>query len=162
MMFATPEFWVAVSFFLFLALLVWFGVPRMVTKALDERAETIRKDIEEARRLREEAQKLLAEQEKRREETQAEVTEIMATARAETEAVQAQMRHAFEDMIARKKAAAEQKIAQAADSAVRDIRARTAALSVAVAEEVLKEQATGKTAGKLIDEAIATIGRKLH
>ena len=161
-MFATPEFWVAVSFLLFVALLVWFGVPRMVTKALDDRAEAIRKEIEEARRLREEAQKLLAEHEKRREDAQAEVAEIMATARAEAEAVQTQMRRAFEDMIARKKAAAEQKIAQASDNAVRDIRARTAALSVAVAEQVLKEQATGKTAGKLIDEAIATIGKKLH
>ena len=161
-MFATPEFWVAVSFLLFVALLVWFGVPRMVTKALDDRAEAIRKEIEEARRLREEAQKLLAEHEKRREDAQAEVAEIMATARAEAEAVQTQMRRAFEDMIARKKAAAEQKIAQASDSAVREIRGRSAALSVAVAEEVLKEQATGKTAGKLIDEAIATIGKKLH
>jgi len=161
-MFSTPEFWVAVSFFIFVGLLVYLKVPALVTKALDERAEGIRKDIEEAARLREEAQKLLAQYEGKRKQAEKEAEEIVATARAEAEAVTAEARKAFEEMIARKQAAAEEKIAQASSGAVGEIRARAADLSVAVAEELLSGKIKGAAASKLIDEAAAAIKDKLH
>ncbi len=159
---ATPEFWVLASFVLFFALLAYFGVHRMVIGALDQRAEKIRQELEEARRLREEAQSLLASNERLRAEAEREVEEILSIAREEAEAVASEMRKSFEDTMARKTAAAEARIRQAEQDTVREIRAHIATLSVRVAEEVLREKIKGKEASRLLDEAIAQATEKLH
>lgn len=159
---ATPEFWVLVSFVLFFALLGYFGVHRMVLGALDERAEKIRQELEEARRLREEAQALFAENEKLRAQAEEEAAEILNVARQEAEAVSAEMRKTFEETMARKMAAAEARIHQAEQDAVRQIRGHVASLSVQVAREVLKDKLKGKAATSLLDEAIAQATEKLH
>ncbi len=161
-MFHEPEFWVAVSFFFFVGLLLYLKLPALVTKALDERAEAIRKELEEAARLREEAQKLLAKYETRRKQAEQDTEEILATARSEAEAVASEARKAFGEMIARKTASAEEKIAQASMNAVRDVRARAADLSVAAAEQLLSEKLGAKAAGRLIEESIGAIREKLH
>lgn len=161
-MFHEPEFWVAVSFVVFVGLILYLKVPAMVAKALDARAEAIRKDIEEAARLREEAQKLLARYETKRKQAEKEAEEIINTAKQEAEAVAAEMRKNFEEMIARKSASAEEKIQQASQHAVKEIRARAADLSVAAAEEILSTSIKGAAATKLIDESVDAIKTKLH
>ncbi len=160
--FAEPETWVLVSFLLFIGLLVHLGVPQLVLRALDERAERIRKELEEARRLHEEARKVLAEVEARREQAEAEAKEIVQTARAEAEAVTHEMRKQFDELMARQQAAAEQRIKLAQDTAVREIRAHVAERAVQVAEAVLREEVRGKTATALLDEAIREAAEKLH
>ncbi len=162
MMFHEPEFWVAISFIFFIGLVLYIRLPGMIAKALDERAESIRKDIEEAARLREEAQKTLAKYEARRKQAEKEAEEILAIAKEEAEAVAAEMRKNFEEMIARKSASAEEKIKQASLGAVKEIRARAADLSVAAAEEVLASRIKGAKAAKLITESIGAIKSKLH
>ncbi|MBU2531864.1 MAG: ATP F0F1 synthase subunit B, partial [Alphaproteobacteria bacterium] len=59
--FATPEFWVAIAFIMFIGVLLYYGVPRLIGKALDDRADAIKKNIDDARKMREEAQALLSE-----------------------------------------------------------------------------------------------------
>ena len=161
-MFHEPEFWVAVSFAVFVALILYKKVPAMIAKALDERAEAIRKEIEEAARLREEAQKLLSKYETKRKQAEKEAEEILATAKQEAEAVTAEMRKSFEEMIARKKASADEKIKQATLHAVKEVRARAADLSVAAAEELLTGKIKGAKATKLIDESVEAIKTRLH
>ena len=161
-MFHEPEFWVAISFFLFLGLLVYLKVPSLVTKALDARAEAIRKEIEEAARLREEAQKLLAKYEGMRKQAEQEAEEILAVAKQEAEAVVTEARKVFEELIERKRASADEKIRQASMHAVKEIRTRAADLSIAAAEEALSGRIKGAKATKLIDESVAAIKEKLH
>jgi len=161
-MFHEPEFWVAISFFVFVGLLLYLKVPGMVTKALDERAEAIRKEIEEAARMREEAQRLLARYDAKRKEAEKEAEEILAVAKQEAEAVVAEARHKFEEMIARKKASAEEKIAQVAQAAAQEVRGRAAELSVSVAEDLLAARIKGAKATKLIDESLQAVKEKLH
>ncbi len=160
--FAKPETWVLISFLLFFALLFYYRVPVMILKALDERAERIRRELEEARQLHEEARKLLAEVEAKREQAEAEAKEIVQVARAEAEAVTHEMRKQFDELMARKQAAAEQRIRLAQDTAVREIRAHVGERALQVAEAVLREELKGRSASALVDEAIKEAAEKLH
>ena len=86
----TPEFWVAVAFFGFVGLLIYYRVPAMIGKALDDRAEAIRQELDEARRLREEAQELLADYQRKTREAEEEAKAIVEQARREAEALSAE------------------------------------------------------------------------
>ena len=86
-MLAMAEFWVAVAFVVFLAILVYYKVPALIAKALDDRAEAIRKELDEARRLREEAQNLLADYQKKHRNVGQEAEAIVEQARREAEAL---------------------------------------------------------------------------
>ena len=106
-------FVVALSFVLFMALLYRLKVHEMAVKALDDRAEGIRRELDEARRLREEAQAVLAEYQRKRKEAEAEAETILSTAEVEAERMTTDARAALDEMISRRTAAAETKIAQA-------------------------------------------------
>ena len=159
---ATPEFWVLVSFVLFFAVLFRYRVPQLMMEALDSRAERIRKELEEARQLHEEARKVLAEVERKREQAEAEAKEIVETAREEASAVALEMRKAFDEMMARRTAAAEERIRLAQETAVQEIRAHIGERAVEVAEAVLRAETKGKMAASLLDEAIREATEKLH
>jgi len=160
--FAKPETWVLVSFILFFALLYYYRVHRLVLEALDKRAENIRKELEEARRLHEEARKLLAEYEAKKEQAGRDAKEILDVARQEAEAVALEIRQQFEDMMARKQQAAEERIALARDNAVREIRAQVAERAMSVAEDVLREELKGRAASTLLTSAMQEVEKKLH
>jgi len=160
--FARPETWVLISFLLFFGLLYYYRVHHMVLKALDDRAEAIRKELEDARRLHEEARKLLAEYEQKKQQAEKDAEEILAVAKQEAEAVITEARKSFDELMARKQAAAEQRIALARDNAVRDIRAHVADRAARVAEAALRTELKGKAASSLLDDAIAEVEKKLH
>lgn len=161
-MFTTPEFWVLVSFLIFAGIIVYLKVPAIVTSALDERAARIARELEEAQRLREEAQALLAEYEKKRKEATGLAEEIVAQAKreAETEAVEA--RRKLAETVERRTRLAEEKIAQAEAQAVKEVRAAAADLAVAAATHIIGERSRGAQGAKLIDQSIAALKGRLN
>ena len=150
-LFQDSHFTVAVAFFLFLGLLAYLGVHRLVGKMLDDRAERIRSELDEARRLREEAQATFAEFERQSREVEAQAGEIVAHAKAD-------LAHSIE----RRLKAADEQIAMAEASAVREVRDRAIQVAVAAAAEVMAAKMTDEKAGALIDDAIKAVGERLH
>ena len=122
-MLGMAEFWVAVAFVAFLAILVYYKVPKLIAKALDDRADAIRKELDEARRLREEAQTLLADYQKRHRNVGQEAEAIVDQARREAEAFAHETRASLKDALERRTKLAEDKIARAEAQAVDEVRA---------------------------------------
>lgn len=156
------EFWVAVAFVIFVLGLLKLGAHRTVTGALDDRTARIRAELEEAKRLREEAQALLAEYQRRRAEAEREADEIVATAKAEGERLQAEAKTKVEEFVARRTQMAETKIAQAEAQAIADVRSAAADAAVAAAETILVDTVKGKVAGKLIADGIKDLKARLN
>ena len=157
-----PEFWVAVAFVIFIGVLIYVGVHTKLTDALDTRAARIKAELDEARRLKEEAQKLLAEYQRRHQEADREAEAIIAGARAEAERVAAEGKAKMEDFIARRTKMADTKIAQAEAQALADVRAAAAEAAVAAAERILSESVKGKVAENLLSEGIRDVKAKLN
>ena len=160
--FRHAENWVLVSFILFLALLAYLKVPALLAKMLDERAAKISKELDEAKRLRQEAEILLAEYKKKRSDAETEAQGIIAAAKAEAEAYAEESAKKLKDALARRKAQAEQKIALAEAAAVKDVRAAAADLAMSAAAALLKDGAKGKTGEKLVAESIAAVKARLQ
>jgi len=118
-MFEDPTFWALVGLILFFALIIYMKVPGKLTGALDNRAETIRTELEQARKLREEAQALLAEYQRKAREAEAEVEEIIDQAKREADAFGSEAKKRVEDYVASRTKMAEAKIAQAEAQAIR-------------------------------------------
>ena len=119
--FSDSSFWVAVSFTLFVLALLYFGVPRRVTEALDARSAQIAQELDEARKLREEAQALLANYQRKQRDAEQEAEEIVTQARAEAERLAAETRETLAAQLERRTKQAEDKIAQAEAQAVKEV-----------------------------------------
>jgi len=157
-----PEFWVLISFLGFVALLVYYKVPGMLGKALDDRAEAIRRELDEARRLREEAQDLLADYQKKAQEAESEAKAIIEQARLEAAALSAETQRALQESLERRTRLAEEKIARAEAQAVADVRAAAVDKALTAAEAVLKNRAAGDLGNNLIDQSIRDLRSKLN
>jgi F-type H+-transporting ATPase subunit b len=155
-------FWAFVALIIFLALLVYLKVPGQVTRSLDNRADRIRGELEEARRLREEAKALLADFQRRRKEAEAEASQIVAAAKHEAELIASEARTKTEEFVTRRTAMAEQKIAQAESQAVADVKALAVDIAVAAAEKLIAAKATGKAAEDLLTRSIAEVKSRLN
>ena len=151
------EAWVAVAFVLFLGILVYVGAHRRVIDGIDQRQARIKAELEEARRLREEAQALLVEYQRKRHEADCEAEAIIATANAEAERLAAEGKTRLEDFVARRTKMAETKIAQAEAQALADVRSSAADAAVAAAEKILSTTAKGKIGDDLLARGIADL-----
>jgi F-type H+-transporting ATPase subunit b len=156
------EFWVAMGFIVFVALLGYVGVHRTMTKALDDRTERIKAELDEARRLKEEAAALLAEYQRKRHEAENEAADIVAGAKAEAERLAVEAKARMEEFVARRTKLAETKIAQAEAQATADVRSAAADAAVAAAEAILRREAKGERAGELIARGIDDVRKKLN
>ena len=161
-MFAEPEFWVAVAFVIFVGVLVYVGVPKMMLKALDDRGKRVQADLDEARRLKEEAQKLLAEYQGKQRQAETEAAGIIEGAKAEAERIAADAKTKMEEFVARRTKMAETKIAQAEAQAVADVRAAAAEAAASAAEKILAESVKGKVADDLVVRGIGEVKSKLN
>ena len=155
-------FWALVGLILFFALIIYMKVPAKLTGALDNRAETIRTELEQARKLREEAQALLAEYQRKAREAEAEVEEIIDQAKLEAEAFGIDARKRVEDYVASRTKMAEAKIAQAEAQAIREVRSLSADVAIGAAQRILSARARGAAAEGLIKQAIDDVKAKLH
>ena len=156
------DFVVLLGFLLFLGVLAYFKVPGMLGGLLDKRAEGIRDELDEARALREEAQTLLASYERKSREVADQAERIIAHAKQEAELAAEQAKAEMQDTVTRRVAAAQSQLASAEASAIKEVRDTAAQLAVAAARDVVADQMTAASAGKLIDDAIAEVGGKLH
>lgn len=155
-------FWATVALVIFLALVIYLKVPGMVTKSLDDRAERVRDELEEARKLREEAQGLLAEYQRKRKEAEQEAGEIVAAAKREAEALATDAARKTDEFVERRTQVAEQKIAQAEAQALADVRARAIEVAVTAAEQILADKVSGKVADDLVKSGIAEVKSRLN
>ena len=161
-MFQTPEFWVAVSFFGFVGLLLKYKVPSQIGKVLDQRADEIRKELDDARRLRMEAQALLEEYRRKHGEAQQEADAIIAEARKEAETIASETRKGLSESLERRTRLAEEKIARAEAQAVADVRAAAVDAAVAASEMLIGGRLTPQAGGSLVDKSISELGSKLN
>lgn len=156
------DFVVTLGFLLFIAVLIYYKVPGLLSGLLDKRAEGIQSDLDEARKLREEAQSLLASYERKQREVQEQADRIVAHAREEAELAAEQAKADIKASIARRLQAAESQIASAEAAAVREVRDRAASVAIEAARKVMAGDMTADRAGQLIDSAISEVGAKLH
>jgi F-type H+-transporting ATPase subunit b len=156
------DFVVLIAFLLFIGVLVYAKVPGLLAGLLDKRAQSIQTELDTARALRDEAKTLLASYERKSREVQAQADRIVTAARADAEAAAEQAKLDLKTTIARRLAAADDKIAAARDAAVREVRDRAVAVAVAAAGDVLAAQMTRARAGELVDASIAEVGARLN
>jgi F-type H+-transporting ATPase subunit b len=156
------EFWVAVSFVAFILVLIYYKVPALLAKALDDRAAAIRRELDEARRLREEAQNLLADYQRKHRNAGQEAEAIIDQARHEAQAYAHETRAALADTLDRRTRQAEEKIARAEAQAVDEVRAAAVDMAMAAAEKILRERAAGAAGAALIDESIGNLEGRLN
>ena len=159
--FFNPEFWVGVAFIGFIALLMYYKVPGLVTKALDERADAVRKELEEARKLRDEASALLADYKARQAGAQKEADAILARAKQETAALAAESKTSLTEMLARRTKLAEDKIARAQGQATAEVRAAAIEAAVGAAHGIIGEKLGGDAGAGLVARSIQGVGAKL-
>ena len=156
------DFVVAIAFLLFVGVLVYFKVPALIGGLLDKRAAKIKSDLDEARALRDEAKALLESYERRQREVQDQADRIVAAAREDAQAAAEQARADLGTTIARRLQAAEDRIASAEASAVREVRDQAVRVAVAAAGDVLAKQMTAENANALIEASIEEVGQRLH
>ena len=155
-------FYALVGLILFFVLIIYLKVPGMVAKSLDERAENIGNELAEAKRLREEAQALLAEYQRKRKEAEAEAANIVAAAEREAALLSEEARQKTEEFVARRNALSEQKIKQAEAEAIGAVRAAAVDLAVAAAESVIAKKADASTRNTLFKDAIDQVKSRLN
>ncbi|MBO0751579.1 MAG: ATP F0F1 synthase subunit B [Bradyrhizobiaceae bacterium] len=157
-----PEVWVAIAFVIFLGILLRLGVVALVFKALDDRSARIKSELDEALRLRKEAEGVLAEYKRRQDEAETTAASIIHNAGVEAERMAAEAAAKAEEFIARRTRMAETKIAQAEAQALADVRAASADVAIAAAEAMLISSTKGAAAEALIAQGITDLKTKLN
>src|SRR5262249_55193511 len=156
------EFWVGIAFAVFVLILLYYKVPGLIAKSLDDRADAIRRELDEARRLREEAQNLLADYQKKHRNVGQEADAILDHARREAEPFAKETRANRKDTLERRTKQAEDKIARAEAQAVDEVRAAAIDVALAAAEKILREKTAGSGGASLIDQSINDLKGRLN
>ena len=157
-----PEFWVAIAFIIFLAIIWKTGGFKAMTSGLDARGKRIRAELDEAKRLRDEASAVLADYQRRRGEAEREAEALVSAARDEAERIAREAHERMADFVKRRTATAEAKIAQAEVQAQQEVRAAAADAAVRISETVLREQMRGGAGQDLLNMSLAEVRSKLH
>ena len=160
--FSEPETWVAIAFIIFGGVVLYYKLPGRIAAALDHRSAAIARELEEARKLRAEAEALLADYKQRAENAHVEAEEILTQAEREAAAYAKEAREAFDEMIARRLNVAEQKIKLEEEKARKQIRAQAAELAVSTAEQLIEQKMSGTVAENTITASLDRIKKRLH
>lgn len=153
--------WAFIGLIVFIGLMIYLKVPKFVMDALDKRSAKIRTDLEEARALREEAQALLAEYQRKRLEAEGEAEAIIDQAKREAAVLAAEAKTRLEEYVDRRTKAVEQRIAQAEAQAVAEVRGRAIDVAAIAAGAVLAEKAEGPSGNDLVDQSIDAVKSRL-
>ncbi len=157
-----PEFWVAISFFIFLALVLYLGVHKKIAVALDARAAAITKELDEAKRWRDEAENVLTEYRRKQGDVAKEAQAIISLAAKEAEILTADTRRSMKESFERRMKLAEDKIARAEREALREVREAATDAAIAAAQAVIKEKLTPEAADKLVSQGIDALKGRLN
>ena len=155
-------FWVLISFLIFVGLVVYYKVPGMIAAALDKRAADIAHELDETRKLREEAQQVLASYQRKQRDAEKEAQAIVEQAREEAERLAVETKDNLAAHVERRTKLAEDKIAQAEAQALQEVRAVAADVAVAAARTIIEQKLDGARATQLLDKSIAEVKAKLH
>jgi F-type H+-transporting ATPase subunit b len=156
-----PEFWVLVAFVLAVAL-VWRKASAAIGQSLDARAAKIKAELDEAQRLREEAQQALASYQRRQRDALKEAEAIVAHAVADAQRLGQQAARDLEAAIERRQRQAEDKIHQAEAKAVAEVRAVAVDVAMSAARQIIGESLDASRGAQLIDDAIQALPQRLH
>ena len=156
------EFWVFIGLVIFIGGLVWAKVPAMAMKALDARGAAIQAELDEALRLRQEAQALLAQIKVQRDDAERLAAEMIANAEADSERLRVEAAAKLDEQIKRRRVMAERKIATAEAQAAADVKAAAGELAAQIAEQVLAARLKGLKSDPLIDRAVGQMAGKLQ
>jgi F-type H+-transporting ATPase subunit b len=155
------EFWTGLGLLVFVALLLVLGAHKAAAKALDSKAAKIQAELDEARKLREEGQNLLASLKTQREQTEKLAAEMLANAKAEAKRLEAEAKDKLEEQIKRRQEIAERRISNAEAQASAEVKAAAAELAAQMAEGVLAQRLEGAKSDPLIDAAVGQLAEKL-
>ncbi|OCP00268.1 MULTISPECIES: F0F1 ATP synthase subunit B [unclassified Ensifer] len=155
-------FYALVGLILFFVLIAYLKVPGMMGKALDARADKITNELAEAKRLREEAQALVAEYQRKRKDAEAEAAGIVAAAQREAEMLTAEAKQKTEEFVARRTALSEQKIKQAESDAINAVRSAAVDLAISAAEKVVAAKADAGAQSELFKKALGEVKARLN
>ena len=154
------EFWVGVGLVVFFGILVLVKVPRAIAAQLDGAAAKIQSELDEAARLRAEAEALLAQIRAEKAEAEAQAAEMLAAAEADARVMEAEAKVKLEETLKRRQELAERRIAQAEVQATAEVKAAAADLAARAAEQILTARLAGQKTDPLLDDAIAQIGSR--
>ena len=154
-------FWEFAAFILFLLIAIRFGWKRVVG-GLDARADAIREELDEARKLREEAQGVLADYQRKKRDAEKEAQEIVEHAKQEAETLKVEAEKKLEESLARRTRLAEEKIERAEAQAVQEVRNTAIDVAVAAAQKMIADNVDEARAKTLIDDAIAEVQKNIH
>lgn len=158
----TDTFWALIGLLLFIAILIVYKIPKHLRGYLDKRADHIRNELDEARRLRDEAQELLAEYQRKGQEAEKEAEAIIAAAKQEAEEIAKDAHKKMEDYVVRRNKMAEHKIAQAEADAIAMVKSAAVDLAVAAARDILVKEIDAKKADSLIKSSLAEVKNHLN
>jgi F-type H+-transporting ATPase subunit b len=156
------ETWVAIAFVIFVAVLGYLKVHKKLVKGIDDRRDRIKAELDEARRLKDEAQALLMGYQRKQQEIEREAQAIIASAKGEAERLAAEAEAKLQEFIARHTKMAQERIAQAEAQAVADVRSAAADAAVAAAGTILGGKVKDKLADDLLSEGIAALRDKFN
>lgn len=156
------SFWVGAAVVSFLVLLVYLGVHKTIAKSLDARGEKIQAELDEARKLKEEAQSLLAQHQRRQREATKEAEDILAHARDEAAAIEGEIASSVNTMVERRTRLAEDRVKAAEAAAVKDVRKVAVEIATSAAHSVIASHLTADAQKDSIDKAIGDLDHKLH
>ena len=156
------ELWVGIGLLLFFAILLWAGVHKLVAQQLDAKAAKIQTELDEAARLRAEAEAMLAQIRQEKAEAEAQAADMLKAAEEDARRLEEEAKVKLEETLARRQALAERRIAQAEAQAMADVKQAAADLAIKAAEQMLTARAAGQKSDPLLDAAIAQIGTRLN
>lgn len=157
-----PELWVAIGLFVFFAIVIFVGVPKLVAGQLDAKGAKIQSELDEAQRLRAEAEALLATIRAEKAAAEAQAKDMLAAAEADARIMEAEAKVRLEETLARRQALAERRIASAEVQAMAEVKAAAADVAAQAAETILAARAASAKSDPLLDAAIAQIGTRLN
>jgi F-type H+-transporting ATPase subunit b len=160
-LFNDPTFWVAIAFVVFVALMVW-KASKPILAGIDARAERIKAELDEAQRLREEAQKALAEYKRKQRDAAKEAEDLLASAKHEADLLRKQAAEDLKLTLARREKTALEKIAQAETNAVQEVRTQAVDIAIAATAKLLSENVDPTRDQSMVDQAIKDLGSRLH
>jgi len=158
----TDTIWALISLIIFLVLVFAAGAPKQILGLLDKRTQRIRDELDDARKAREEAQALLAEYQRKRRDAEADAEAIIDEARREAKRLTEEANAKLTELVERRTAAAENKIAQAEAHAIGEVRARATDLAVAAATDILSQRLSGEAGTAMVDSSIETVRQRLN
>ena len=155
--FYQPSSWVFIAFIIFISITIYLKVPNMVTKLLDEQINKIRNDLDDARKLKEDANSLLAEYERKIESANKEAENIINQAKKNSKVYEENSNKKIEEFISRSEKQSIEKIQQAQKSAINKINEEIINKSVEAAEKIISRNMNDQNNNKLFESSVNQI-----